>query len=901
MYETFIQAVKAQRAIVVTPNRRLASFIKEQASQQVECNKKVWETLPAFALQDWLLSLWEHLELRGYLSLQLLNKTQALLRWETIIQGSETGKALFQSYATAKLAMEAWTTLHQWQATDLLAQQSDSLDESTFQEWATAYQEWLKEKQCLDDAQLIGYIIALLKRHGAQLFQHYECKKVVLYGFEEFSPLQKTLFSILQENDFQVTYEMPKSLSPKRIFRTVFPFAQQEWQACALWAKNLLRQGKKNIAIVTPHLTEQRHQIAKVFQDLLYPLHVCHPLPLVYPAVNISTGVPLVQYPIVLAALDCIRCFVQPITKLEYANLFISPFLFPTDNLDHQISTEEKKQRKLHACEIIEKMSLKQGRLQEYLREGKSLSFATDSIYRALEASLMGMDNPSVVKQFHEWRADFKQILAQSGWPGFTGLTSVEYQLVKKLEELLDELFYCDVVLAPCRIEKAFHTLQKLASNLAFQPETRNAPIQILGILEAAGQHFEFLWVMGLHSEAWPPLARPNPFLSFEVQRKWNMPHSSAQREMEYAKRVTERFKTSAQEVIFSYSQQEKEKNLEVSKLIKALPSHDQKEWGVQDEIVRCESYFSHPPELERFLDNRGPSLQTDVLYRENKTTKLNAYVLTQQALCPFKAFAEVRLGAKKNIVEALGVQRSEEGIMVHKILEKLFRSIKSQKAIKAYTETKFDTLIQLLVESTIGDHDFEGSEIYKAVQILKLKQLIKDYIMLEKSRAPFQVLQVEKSCSFNFKNIQFNVRMDRVDVNEAGEHFIIDYKTGAFSLDSLWTDPLSNAQLPLYFLAIGEKKPSAIMIAHLSTKGCAYQGISEGAVNLPGVVPLASLKNAPVTTWEALEAYWSSQLSVLIDRFYEGEATVSPLNKGICQYCDLGAFCRIKEQQHAL
>ena len=56
---------------------------------------------------------------------------------------------------------------------------------------------------------------------------------------------------------------------------------------------------------------------------------------------------------------------------------------------------------------------------------------------------------------------------------------------------------------------EAFAFLQRLCATTLFQPESPDAPIQILGVLESAGLRFDCLWVSGLTDEAWPMQARP--------------------------------------------------------------------------------------------------------------------------------------------------------------------------------------------------------------------------------------------------------------------------------------------------------------------------------------------------------------------------------------------------------
>ncbi len=77
--------------------------------------------------------------------------------------------------------------------------------------------------------------------------------------------------------------------------------------------------------------------------------------------------------------------------------------------------------------------------------------------------------------------------------------------------------------------------LGQQAANSRFQVEDEGAPVQVMGMLEAAGLRFDHLWIMGLDDEALPSPANPSPFLPVSLQRQHRLPHSSSERELEFA------------------------------------------------------------------------------------------------------------------------------------------------------------------------------------------------------------------------------------------------------------------------------------------------------------------------------------------------------------------------------
>ena len=90
------------------------------------------------------------------------------------------------------------------------------------------------------------------------------------------------------------------------------------------------------------------------------------------------------------------------------------------------------------------------------------------------------------------------------------------------------------------RLPEVLRHLTQLCEETVFQAEAPQAPIQVLGALEAAGMQFDAVWLLGMDDQSWPPSAAPNPLLPARLQRELGMPHASAQRELLFARHLTE-------------------------------------------------------------------------------------------------------------------------------------------------------------------------------------------------------------------------------------------------------------------------------------------------------------------------------------------------------------------------
>src|SRR6185503_5842029 len=159
-----------------------------------------------------------------------------------------------------------------------------------------------------------------------------------------------------------------------------------------------------------------------------------------------------------------------------------------------------------------------------------------------------------------------------------------------------------------------------------FQPESLDAPIQVLGVLESAGLRFDCLWVSGLTDEAWPLTARPNPFI----------PQASAEASAALDARLTGEWKRAAGEVVFSWPAKDKDKDLAPSPLIVDI---EEQPIAVPD-YPRFRDLLFASRKMESFDDRKAPPVSPGKVRGGTR-------VLADQAACPFRAFAKWRLSAE--------------------------------------------------------------------------------------------------------------------------------------------------------------------------------------------------------------------------------------------------------------
>jgi ATP-dependent helicase/nuclease subunit B len=235
------------------------------------------------------------------------------------------------------------------------------------------------------------------------------------------------------------------------------------------------------------------------------------------------------------------------------------------------------------------------------------------------------------------WANCFDKLLQLLGWPGDRGLNSQEFQAVESWKKVLGVFASLERVLAEIDLDSALSELKQLVVTTIFQPVEAEAQVQILGVLEAEGEVFDSLWLLGLTDQVWPKIPEPNPFIPVAFQRKHDLPRSSSQRELRYAKQMTNRILTSAKDVIVSYHEWEGEMQRKRSPLINLIKSI-----GIKDILTK-----NYPTLADAILEQPGMDFHDELplpVFSTTETLTGGTSVIKSQAQCPFSAFAKFRV-----------------------------------------------------------------------------------------------------------------------------------------------------------------------------------------------------------------------------------------------------------------
>jgi len=95
-------------------------------------------------------------------------------------------------------------------------------------------------------------------------------------------------------------------------------------------------------------------------------------------------------------------------------------------------------------------------------------------------------------------------------------MDSVEFQIKEKWERVLDAVATLEFRDEPVTFEEVLRELEQALQETLFAPESRNAPVQVLGVLESAGTSFDAVWFLRGSDAAWPRPTEPHPAAAVE-------------------------------------------------------------------------------------------------------------------------------------------------------------------------------------------------------------------------------------------------------------------------------------------------------------------------------------------------------------------------------------------------
>ncbi len=919
----------ADGVTVITPNRRLAAALKRSydAAQQ-QAGRRAWSSPDILPITTFFERTFAQLKLTLNVSPhaapatpQLLDASQSQLLWEQVIRQSDViaHAGLLSIPQTAKQAMAAWAVANQWQLLPAMRGMPLHDDGQAFLAWTRRYQQLLREMNWFDQAMLPDSLAELLTISPSHALLP---GTLLTAGFDIVTPQQQQFLQACRALGVRVDIlQTNKNNAPAAIKRMVFDYDEAELRASAHWARAQLEaDADARIAIVVPNLRDQRSRISRVLTDVLRPTARAEMTAnddTVTALFNISLGQPLNEYALAHDALRLIEFAQQrPTPILEFSALLRSPFIAGADaemarraHLDAVFRDVGMTEVSLFGLQKQFKMTA-HARLENAVRACPKFSEVINQV-AALPAEGKPAKKPSApaTPSPHDWSRHFTRVLSAWGFPGDRVLGSTDFQVWAKFRDALESLAALQSVQPRMRADEALAQLRRIVADAVFQPESvaeTEAPIQVLGILESAGQAlngFDAMWVTGLSDDAWPLVARPNPFIPVSLQRRAGVIEASAATSLALDQRITDGWLQSAATIVFSHACYQTinrggEPPRAASALIGDFPLAPAAVLTKNFAEALLVSVNQRPLETipdAAFLPLPAPT-----------SVAGGSSIMRDQSACPFRAFARHRLGAATLQTPQSGLDAAARGTLLHQVLSLTWGRLKTHDALMAMSQVSLDLLVDDCVQQAIAETHAKGEASlvgrFAEIERARLSRIVMSWLALERARPPFVVVACEQSRPIGIGRLNMRLRLDRLDHIGGGDggDAVIDYKTGPAQVKSWLGDRPDEPQLPLYFYT-AENPVSVVAFARLKRgKTFGFEGVSAGDVAIPGVSTVdknPAMKKIGVDAWAGLGQRWQIALENLATEFSNGIAVVDPKHGALtCKQCDLQSVCRVAE-----
>ncbi len=872
-------------ATVVTSTRRLSRHIRQDHDRrQVAEGKTAWRPLDVLPWEAWVDRCWKRLREheRGRPWSRALSDEQERLIWEDALRGqAESLDRLLLPREIAREAQRAWSLVAEYRISRENLSRAAGTETRQFLNIVRRVEERLRDQGWCTRGERQAIVA------GSGRLVSLGADRLVLAGFDELTPAQSALVGAFDAAGVRVEQAPgPRREAMARIRQCHDPLS--ELQQAAMAARSWLEaRPEATVGVVVADLEQRRDDLEEIFDDILTPGRVMPGALHHGRAWDVSLGLGLSEWPVVDAALRMLALSLGDAVFSDLGLILRSPFVGGA------------------AAELP-----RRGLLDAWLRERAIYRTDTAGLVRILArpSDPRRPSCPDLLERLHRleefcqrlpdqapadrWAVSFGEILNILGWPGERALDSAEFQCVNKWRQTLSVLASTSQVSGHMGGRACLDMLTRLVAETTFQPESTEAPVQILGLLETPGLSFDALWASGMHHLAWPRPVRPNALIPASLQRACRMPRSCPEVELEFCNRRLAGLLGSSDEVIFSWPVQIDDEPMRPSPMLAGIRAADKPEehWS---SIARRAVGSATTERLADFRLRPWPAGQR---------ARGGSAVVRWQSACPFQAQARSRLDARSLEQPGPGVSPADSGRIAHLALQWLWQEWMDSAVPAGLEHDELCAMIEGVADRACRQVLTREGDFGRALVTLERRRAsarIETLLAQDLARDPFTVAAIESCTTPEFEGVGFALRMDRVDRLPGGSLLLIDYKTGSVSVRDWQGERPRDPQLPFYALIAADGDVVGIAYGCLRVGEEGYSGYAAADVSSTGILGVEGLKRPPdgAASWEELRMVWRRGLAALVRDFAAGDARVDPRRiSEDCRYCDLASLCRRHE-----
>lgn len=862
-----------QGATLVVPSRQRAVALQlAYATSQLDRNRSVWRSPDVLPWDSWVDRQVARGADNGEIPVRPLRAAEEWLLWrEAVRQLTQSAEVAPSDWLTESLQRSA-RLLFDWQIPQKALLGAGS-DES----------ELLSRALDLVSAQCDQLRAAPSYRLTELLTGRPPRQPVILRGFSEPTRAQTALAERWGLRGLATNTVRGQ---PGQAFKLSAEDSVEEIALAAQWCRQRLATNPRSrLLVIIPDLAQRRHEVTTAFEQALAPRSVLrldgeeHA-----PPFAVEGGQPLAHYPLVRQALTCLRLLTATIDFQQCSEWLRSAF-WPEPTHADRARLDASLRRILgtdvSARELIIALQMVPA----------SLAPAAERLRARIEAAQQMLLDHEERTAARTWCARFGSALAVLGWPGQRRLSSSLQQTRNRFLEVLEECSALGPGLGSLTAAETVRWISELANRTAFDPATGDAAITLTSALSDPVVRYDGIWITGLHADVWPRPVQINPFIPVAVQRKAGIPAANPARLLQQARELLRIWRHSTPQLIISAPKHSEDRDYILSPLVDEL--EDIQAWTPEEARPGLAKTLRGAKQLETFTDVGGEPWPTD------RALPGGTRAIEYQNRCPFRAFAELRLGCVPLEAPRPGVDVRDRGRLLHRALEHLWDHLKGSAALHEMRGPRLDALIETCaaraVREILGETLNPNEQRAHVREERRTVRIVRELCELELKRPPFQVRAIEARRTVEIAGTKLEIRIDRIDTLEDGTRVIFDYKTGEPQSQSWLDERVSQVQLLVYSMA-EQTDVAALATVHLTPSRVTYRGIADRKDRLHRVDALSDGSDASARqAWQAQTERWHAIVEGLARDFLKGMARRDPFDNA-CRTCHLHVFCRIAD-----
>lgn len=884
--------------LILCPTARLVRAIEADfADAQLQAGDTQWQSPRILTLTQWLDTLTETSLLAGKIDNppQRLSAFNEQLLWEEVIQQSlkkNAFGALFNVSGLASAAIEANQYCIAWK----LYIPRDGLAEEArqFVQWQQAFHKRCEALGVLENVRYVDWQLEVLKTDALEANIHALAGGIAFAGFDQTAPQEARLRALLKARGIAIT-EYPNTLiAPAHAQHIALENSDAECRAAAAWAKQQLDQNPNTtIAIIAPQLSAVRNQLADLLDDTLCPASARPGLFDSTRPYNFSLGTPLIEQPMIQAALNLLRLFSSyQLPQADFSKIVLSPFW-------SNVAQEADARAQLDA--IMRENAAAQLTLDSFIAFAKqqlASGLPIAQLVQDLSAASAYIANKKAAPS--AWAKSFTGLLETLQWPRAGNINSLEFQTHKAWQKALQQLSTLDTLDTLVSMSEAASLMQQICTAQVFQAETvQRTPIQVLGIMEALSKPVDAIWCMQMNDHIWPPPARPNALLPAHIQRAARLPNADNSVQASFAAGIHQRVLHSAKTVLFSSSLQENTTQLRASPLIKEVGTMSN--LPLAPTLAETLSQFGNA-DLTHLDDHMAPAVQA------GDHVSGGTGLFRAQAICPAWAFYQYRLGAKSLKTPSEGLDSLARGQLVHDVLAAFWQPDDTKRHfadLRDMSEDALETHLIAAINKALQDFAANtnvASKTLLALEHERLHKLISAWLAFEKEQGiAFKIVDCEAEKKVNISGIEVTLKIDRIHQLTDGGMVFVDYKTGQVPKVSTWgEDRIAEPQLPIYasfYFNEDSQKIAGLQFGMVKTAEHSFEGVAQEAFDAePNKRKPKFIQQ--FSDWPSLLAHFKTSIEAIAEEIKAGEASVKFSDEAALSYCEVLPLLRLPERQ---